>query len=374
MIRISNVQGLGFLAVCVVGGVGLIEMIRMRKRRRRMREVSEVCKKMKGRDLLSIDSVTSVEVSLYVEIAQLCKNALQTCKADKLLAGKCLSLLFCEPSTRTRCSFESAMKRLGGNTLGVCAPAMSSVSKGESIGDTARMLSAYSDAIVVRHPDLESAAVSSAASSVPVVNGGNGAGEHPTQALLDLFTIATFFPSVLEVDFESPPLRIALVGDLINGRTTHSLVKLLARYNTTFTYVAPDILQITPGLMAEVELAFEKNGAPSPHSRQKRVEYLSEALMMNDIIYMTRIQRERFESEEKYNETKNSCVLTSEMLDEFAPETTKVLHPLPRLNEIAEDVDNNHRAAYFKQAENGLYMRMAILTILFGQCEKLFCL
>eukprot|EP01068_Selenidium_serpulae_P017991 Selendium_serpulae@DN6426_c3_g2_i5.p1 len=267
------------------------------------------------------------------------------------------------------------MKRLGGSTLRDDPTAISANMDGESVCDTIKMMSNSCDAIVIRHPSPQSAQEAANASALPVLNGGNGAGEHPTQALLDIYTINCFYPSLLD-ETCTEPLRITFVGDLKNGRTVHSLVLLLARYNTEFTYVAPEELQMPNVFKERVEKTFETYGIANISSRQKRENSLSVALKKSDIVYVTRLQKERFESEASYKALKDSGLLdlynlTNEMLDDNAPITTKVMHPLPRLAELEAAIDTNFRQAYFAQARNGLFMRMAILTILFAKVPTL---
>lgn len=272
-------------------------------------------------------------------------------KFSKICDGKILGTLFYEPSTRTRFSFEAAMMRLGGNVLGFSEPNSSSASKGESLADTIKMVSIYTDIIAMRHPKEGSAKVASLYSSVPIINAGDGGHQHPTQTLADLLTIECM----------KKGLRghtIGLCGDLKYGRTVHSLIKAMSRYEgTKFILISPKELQI-PDYIKE-EFIEKKN------IEFKQVERLEDIMSEVDILYMTRIQRERFFNEEEYLRLKDSYILDSEKMA-MAKKDMIVMHPLPRVNEIAVEVDDDPRAAYFKQAEYGMYARMALMCKLLG--------
>lgn len=262
------------------------------------------------------------------------------------LSGYIGAMLFYEPSTRTRLSFEAAMHRLGGRVIGTeSAGHFSSVTKGETLEDTIRVISGYADVVVLRHNEVGAAARAASVSAKPVINAGDGIGEHPTQALLDLYTIQAELPN-----FDR--LNIVMVGDLKHGRTVHSLARLLCNYPVRLIFVSPDALKLPNEIREELEVAkvhFEETTD------------LRSILPDADVIYMTRVQKERFASPEAYEEIKDCYRLDAAMLAHTKP-TLKILHPLPRNQEIAVDVDADHaRAAYFRQADNGLFVRMALL-------------
>lgn len=271
----------------------------------------------------------------------------------KVCDGKILATLFYEPSTRTRFSFESAMMRLGGNILGFSEPNSSSASKGESLADTIKMVSIYSDIIAMRHPKEGAAKVASLYSSVPIINAGDGGHQHPTQTLTDLLTINS-----LKEGLENH--TIGICGDLKFGRTVHSLIKAMGRYKgNKFILVSPKELQIPDYIRDEV---LRKNNIEF-----REVEKLEDVIGELDILYMTRIQKERFFNEEEYLRLKDSYILDKEKMN-FAKKDMIVMHPLPRVNEISVEIDNDDRAAYFKQAEYGMYVRMALICRLLGVC------
>ena len=265
-------------------------------------------------------------------------------------AGKKLATCFYEPSTRTRLSFEAAMLNLGGSVLGFSDGSNSSAAKGESVSDTIRVISAYADICAMRHPKEGAPLVASQKSKIPVINAGDGGHQHPTQTLTDLLTIYS-----LKGHFDN--LTIGLCGDLKFGRTVHSLIKALVRYpNVKFILISPEELRLPSYIREDV---LNRNNIP-----YQEVISLDEALPELDILYMTRVQRERFFNEEDYIRMKDFYILNKEKM-ELAPEDMLVLHPLPRVNEISTDIDDDPRAVYFKQAEYGVYVRMAlILTLL----------
>ncbi len=264
--------------------------------------------------------------------------------------GKVLATLFYEPSTRTRLSFESAMIHLGGQVLGFSSAASSSASKGESVSDTIRMISCYADICAMRHPKEGAPMVASAVSGIPVINAGDGGHQHPTQTLTDLMTIRSLKGRLDHI-------TIGLCGDLKFGRTVHSLVKALVRYeNVRFVFISPEELRIPSYIREEV---LDANGQD-----YKEVERLEDVIGELDLLYMTRVQRERFFNEEDYVRLKDFYILNKEKMNLAKPDML-VLHPLPRVNEISVEVDNDPRAAYFKQVQYGVYVRMAlILTLL----------
>lgn len=260
--------------------------------------------------------------------------------------GKILVTLFYEPSTRTRFSFEAAMMRLGGNILGFSDPNSSSTAKGENILDTIRIVGGYSDIAVMRHPIEGSPKAASLYSKIPVINAGDGGHQHPTQTLTDLFTIRAKFGRL-------DNLRVGICGDLKYGRTTHSLVEAMSRYeNNTFAFISPEELRMPKHICDELDR--KKEG------QYKEFRTIEEAIGEVDILYMTRVQKERFADLDEYERIKDSCILTVDKM-KLAKEDMIVLHPLPRVNEIHPDVDEDPRACYFEQAENGMYIRMSLL-------------
>ena len=271
-----------------------------------------------------------------------------------LCDGRILATLFYEPSTRTRLSFESAMLRLGGKTLGFAGAQLSSASKGETVEDTARVVSNYADVIAMRHPKEGAPLRASRYSRIPVINAGDGGHQHPTQTLTDLMTIRRRMGRLDD-------LTIGLCGDLKFGRTVHSLLKTMARCkNVRFVLISPEELRVPDYIINDV---LEANGIPYKETRS-----LEESMPELDILYMTRVQKERFFNEEDYIRLKNSYVLTREKMAQAKP-TMAVLHPLPRVNEIALDVDDDPRAAYFEQVQNGVYVRMALIMTLLGLAD-----
>ena len=268
-----------------------------------------------------------------------------------LCDGRILATLFYEPSTRTRLSFESAMLRLGGKTLGFAGAQLSSASKGETVEDTARVVSNYADVIAMRHPKEGAPLRASRYSRIPVINAGDGGHQHPTQTLTDLMTIRRRMGRLDD-------LTIGLCGDLKFGRTVHSLIKTMARCkNIRFVLISPEELRVPDYIVKDV---LEANGIPYQETRS-----LEESMSELDILYMTRVQKERFFNEEDYIRLKNSYILTKEKMDLAKPDMA-VLHPLPRVNEIALDVDDDPRAAYFEQVKNGMLMRMALESSVVG--------
>lgn len=265
--------------------------------------------------------------------------------------GKKLATLFFEPSTRTRLSFESAMLSLGGSVLGVSSADSSSAAKGESVSDTIRVISCYADICAMRHPKEGSAYVAASKSSIPVINAGDGGHQHPTQTLTDLLTILTRRGRLSH-------LKIGFCGDLKYGRTVHSLVNALARYEgNEFVFISPEELRV-PGHLIE-------NVVKPAHIPYAEVTGLEEAMADLDILYMTRIQKERFTDAGEYERLKGSYVLDMPKMA-LGKADMAVLHPLPRVNEIALAVDDDPRAAYFEQAQNGVYVRMALILTLLG--------
>lgn len=277
--------------------------------------------------------------------------ALHREKYSKICEGKKLATLFYEPSTRTRLSFEAAMLNLGGNVLGFSSADSSSAAKGESVADTIRVISGYADICAMRHPKEGAPYVAAQFSRIPVINAGDGGHQHPTQTLTDLMTIRSKKGRL-------DNLTIGLCGDLKFGRTVHSLIKSLSRYpNIKFILISPNELKVPSYIVEEV---LKANNIP-----YEEAERLEDVIGNLDILYMTRVQRERFFNEEDYIRLKDSYILDCEKM-KLAREDMFVLHPLPRVNEISVEVDNDPRAAYFDQAQNGVYVRMALIMILLG--------
>lgn len=300
---------------------------------------------MKNRSLVSIDDLNTEEILKILDhAAEFEKNPVSS-----LLEGKVIATLFFEPSTRTRLSFESAINRLGGKIVGFTDAGVTSVSKGETLHDTIKMVSSYSDLIVIRHPIEGSARFASEISSVPVINAGDGANQHPTQTMLDLY-------SIRKTQGTLDNLNIFMVGDLKYGRTVHSLMMAMSRWNTTFNFISPEELKMPE----EFNLYLENLGL-------KYYEHLdfTDIISRADIIYMTRVQKERFSDPIEYEKVKNVYVLKNAMLANTKP-NMRILHPLPRVNEIHTDVDSNPKAYYFEQALNGVFTRQAILCSLLG--------
>lgn len=265
--------------------------------------------------------------------------------------GKILATLFYEPSTRTRLSFEAAMMRLGGKILGFSEPSSTSISKGETLADTIKMVSIYSDIITMRHPKEGAAKVASIYSNVPIINAGDGGHQHPTQTLADLLTITSLKNGL-------NGHTIGICGDLKFGRTVHSLIKAMSRYqNNKFVLISPKELSIPQYIREEILV---KNNIE--YIEVEKIEDVIESL---DILYMTRVQKERFFNEEEYLRLKDSYILDKAKMD-LAKDDMIVMHPLPRVNEIAHEVDCDKRASYFKQAEYGMYVRMALMIKLLG--------
>lgn len=267
-----------------------------------------------------------------------------------LLKGKVLAVLFYEPSTRTSSSFIAAIQRLGGSIIPINEVKYSSVAKGESLPDTIRTLEAYADVIVLRHPETGAAALAAKYARKPIINAGDGIGEHPTQALLDLFTI-------LEEHGKIDGLTVTMLGDLKYGRTVHSLARLLSLYNVKLNYVAPELLQMPRELVDELNVR-----GISQHETTSLEEVLGET----DVLYVTRIQKERFTNLDEYEAVKGSYVITPETMASAKADMV-LMHPLPRVGEISEAVDSDPRAAYFRQVEYGMYVRMALLAMVMGK-------
>lgn len=297
------------------------------------------------KNILSIPDFTREELELVVDTAARLKAE----PRDDLLQGKLIASCFFEPSTRTRLSFETAVQRLGGRVIGFADGANTSARKGETLADSIQIISSYTDAVVMRHPKEGAARLASEFSPVPVINGGDGSNQHPTQTLLDLFTIK-------ETQGTLEGLTIAFVGDLKYGRTVHSLTQALSLFNCHFYFVAPEALAMPDYICEELD--------------EKGVSYtlvssLEEVIPQVDILYMTRVQRERFD-EAEFKKIQGKFILRADML-KHARANLKILHPLPRVDEIETDVDATPHAYYFQQAQNGVYARQALLALVLNQ-------
>ncbi|MDD4141883.1 MAG: aspartate carbamoyltransferase [Bacteroidales bacterium] len=300
---------------------------------------------MNKTSLISITDYSKDELLELIKLADYFEHNPE----PELLKNKVIASLFFEPSTRTRLSFETAIQRLGGRIIGFTDASTSSVQKGESLRDTITNVSLYADLIVMRHPLEGAARFANEVSHVPIINAGDGANQHPTQCMLDIF-------SIMKTQGTLENLKIALVGDLKYGRTTHSLVQAMSNFNATFYLVSPEELKLPPALIQHIKNAGLKYYETS---------VLEEAIPKVDVLYMTRVQRERFADPLEYEKVKNSYVLKNYMLAD-SKENLKVVHPLPRVNEISIDVDSNPKAYYFQQALNGVYMREALLAHVLG--------
>jgi aspartate carbamoyltransferase catalytic subunit len=301
----------------------------------------------KKRHVLSMREFSKEEIDTVLDLASSLEPFARG-KKSRMLEGKILALLFFEPSTRTRLSFETAMKRLGGSTINLGSTEASSVAKGESLADTVRVIGGYADAIVIRHPKEGSARLASEFSPVPILNAGDGAGHHPTQTLLDLYTI--------KKESSLDDLNIALVGDLKYGRTVHSLAYALSLYGADISLVSPPTLRMPEAIKADLS---------SKGTKICETSDLNEVIETVDVLYMTRIQRERFPDPLEYQKVAKSYRLTPEFLA-VAKEHLIVMHPLPRVDEIIQAVDSTSHARYFQQSFYGVPIRMALLKLLIG--------
>ncbi len=303
-----------------------------------------------GKHILSVKQFSRDDLTYIFEVAHEMREMVLRVGSFDLLKGKILANLFYEPSTRTASSFIAAMQRLGGSVIPIHEVRYSSVTKGESLPDTVRTLEAYADVIVLRHPQKGSAELAARYARKPIINAGDGTGEHPTQALLDLFTIQE---ELGQVD----GLTITLLGDLKYGRTVHSLARLLSMYRVELHYVSPPQLRMPREIMEEVAQA---------GIRQYEHTYLDEVLPITDVLYVTRVQKERFSDPAEYEQVKDFYVITPEVMAR-AKDRMILMHPFPRVYEISGEVDADPRAAYFRQMEYGLYVRMALLAMVLGK-------
>lgn len=303
----------------------------------------------KGKNIISIKDFSKKEISYIMEYAKKMVPYAHGEKYSEISKGKVLSSLFFEPSTRTRLSFDSAMSRLGGKVIGFSDPNITSRKKGESLADTIKMADSYSDVIVIRHPKEGAARLAAKFADSPVLNAGDGAGRHPTQCLLDLFTILTEKKKIKNKN-------IVVVGDLKYGRTVHSLAYALSLYGADLTFVSPKSLKMPKEVMDECkELGVE----PSYTSK------LNKAIKDADVLYVTRIQKERFPDAEEYNRVVGSYKINLDLLKSVKKDMI-IMHPLPRVTEIEPGVDKTPHALYFKQAFNGVPVRMALLSLVLG--------
>ena len=301
---------------------------------------------MKNNSLVSISDYSKEEILAILDSAA----DFEANPNRKTLDGKVIATLFFEPSTRTRLSFETAVVRLGGSIIGFSDAATSSSSKGETLNDTILMVSCYADAIVMRHPLEGAARFASEVAPVPIVNAGDGSNQHPSQTLLDLY-------SILKTQGTLENLTICLVGDLKYGRTVHSLIMAMSHFHPTFKFIAPDELKMPD----EYKVFCDKNNIAYTEANE-----LTDNFNDSDILYMTRVQKERFQDLMEYERVKNVYTLKNDMLANSKP-NLRILHPLPRVSEIDPDVDSNEKAYYFRQAQNGLYVRQAIMSKVLNQ-------
>ena len=300
---------------------------------------------MKSNGLVSITDYSKDDILRILDLAEQFEKK----PNPRLLEGKLVATLFFEPSTRTRLSFETAVNRLGGRVIGFSDAATSSSSKGESLKDTIKMVSNYVDLIIMRHPVEGAARYASEVAGVPVINAGDGANQHPTQTMLDLY-------SIKKTQGKLTDLTISMVGDLKYGRTVHSLLMAMRYFNPRYNFVSPPELRIP-----EQYRAFCKENGIEYHEYEDMNRILNES----DILYMTRVQQERFTDPVEYEKVRNTYSLHNAMLEE-TKDNLRILHPLPRITEIAEDVDSNPKAYYFEQAKNGVYARQAVICSILG--------
>lgn len=304
----------------------------------------------KGADILSAKQFNRGDIETVLKTAQKAEIYASKKKWGTVFNNILLASLFYEPSTRTRLSFETAMQRLGGCVVSAVGIKNSSLSKGETLYDTGRIIENFADVIILRHPENGAAEQLAGGASVPVINAGDGSNEHPTQALLDIFTIQK---EAGKLD----GLKVAMAGDLKHGRTVHSLSQMLSHFNIELTFVSPPELKMPEHICRALK---EKNAA------YKETEILGDAMKDTDILYMTRIQQERFEDKKEYEKYKNGYVLSRELVEEKNPKLL-ILHPLPRVWEIERSVDDFAGAAYFRQVKNGVTVRMALLALVLGK-------
>lgn len=304
----------------------------------------------KGRHILAIGDFTKEELLKVIETAAEIDKDRE--KYSDTLKGKILATLFFEPSTRTRMSFQAAMQRLGGSVIGFSDVSMTSMKKGESLPDTIKIISGYCDAIVMRHPETGSAAKAALDATVPLINAGDGPNEHPTQTMLDLYTI-------MKEKGTLEGLKVGFVGDLKYGRTVHSLARALSHFNPEFYFISPPSLKMPEEYLKELD--------------KKKVKYTEEQELLKvskklDVLYMTRVQKERFSNLQDYDKVKGIYKLDKTIAQHIRKDT-KILHPLPRVDEINPELDKLPQSIYFKQAHNGIPVRMALLGMVLGELK-----
>ena len=303
-----------------------------------------------GQDIISVSQFARDDLEYIFGVAHEMRVLVERFGSADLLQGKILANLFYEPSTRTSSSFMAAMLRLGGQVIPISNVQYSSVTKGESLPDTVRTLESYADVIVLRHPEVGAAAVAARYAAKPVINAGDGVGEHPSQALLDHF-------SIIEELGPVDGLKVAMVGDLKYGRTVHSLTRLLSNYEVEFSFVSPDILAMPEDVLNVVR----ESGRTFSVTEDVR-----DVIGSADVLYVTRVQKERFDDMAQYERLKDHYIVDEETM-QLAKERMIVMHPLPRVSEISYGVDDDPRAAYFRQMRNGMYIRMALLAAVLGK-------
>jgi aspartate carbamoyltransferase catalytic subunit len=303
-----------------------------------------------GQDILSVKQFTPQVLEYIFSVSEEMRTLVERFGSADLLQGKIMANLFYEPSTRTSSSFMAAMQRLGGQVIPINSVQYSSVSKGESLADTIRTLECYADVIVIRHYEVGAAAEAAHWASKPIINAGDGVGEHPTQALLDAFTIKRELG-------RTEDLVVGMLGDLRFGRTVHSLTRLMLNRNVTFRFISPRLLRMPEEIRDEVTAAGDTFTEPAE---------LEEVIGELDVLYVTRIQKERFTDLSDYEKVKDAYIITPQILAQAKKEMV-VMHPLPRVGEISYEVDEDPRAAYFRQMQNGLYIRMALLAAVLGR-------
>jgi aspartate carbamoyltransferase catalytic subunit len=305
---------------------------------------------LKGKDILHGNQFSKKDIRAIIEATADFEKELKKKDSLTLLKGKILATLFFEPSTRTRLSFETAMQRLGGGVVSLGSVESSSVAKGETLVDTVRTVSQYADVIVIRHPRIGSAKEAADAAPIPIINAGDGAGQHPTQALLDIYTIHKELGTLKN-------LAVSMVGDLKNGRTVHALVELLSLFQARLYFVSPESLRMPE----EITSSLKQRGI-----EVEETEDLLKAASHSDLTYMTRIQKERFRDLSEYEQVKGRYIIDGEFIKRLKKKIT-ILHPLPRVDEISPEVDDYPGAAYFRQVKNGVFVRMALLSMVLGK-------
>jgi len=305
--------------------------------------------KFKGRDIISIKDFTRKEIDYILKTAETIEPLAKS--GSDMLHGKMLATLFFEPSTRTRLSFESAMHRLGGSAIGFAEPEIASVKKGENLADTIRVVENYADIIALRHPLEGAARLAAEFAQIPIINAGSGAEEHPTQALLDLYTI-------LKEKNQVDGLNIALIGDLRYGRTVHSLAYALSLYDVKLHLISPELLRMRREVLDAIKKKIEVVEKTD----------MEEVLPEIDVLYMTRIQKERFADMTEYAKVKGAYKIDCGVLENVKKDLV-IMHPLPRVDEIADEVDATRHARYFQQVWNGITTRMALLALILGTTE-----